>query len=207
MYFEGITNETGYIASLISLGLQGDDVAKLHQALIALGRDIALSDVDTRVLGPSSTAIVKAIQIDHNLPPTGVVDAKTVEAINPALADQEKADRTVRGRVLTADRVPAPGLNVQVYLQIPGGEKLVGSVALNADGSYQVAYKPNAKLMRHATARRIPATVGSAHSAAALSHHQVPRPVRAKRYAAQARLCSRTRSPWRCHQRRQPRPI
>ena len=137
-----------FSVSAISMGVQGNDIARLHQALLAAGRDIAFAETDKRVFGPSTAAIVKAIQADHDLPPTGIVDAKTVEAINTALSNMETADRTVRGRVLTADGARARGLNVQVYLQIPGGEKLAGSVALNADGSYEVAYKPNAKLTR-----------------------------------------------------------
>lgn len=132
----------------LSLGQQGNDVARLHQALLMLGRDMTIAEADRRIAGPTTVAIVKAVQVDNHLPPTGIVDSKTVEAINAALAAMDVADRTVRGHVLTADRATTPGLTVQVHLQIPGSEKLVGSAPVDADGSYQVTYKPNPKLTR-----------------------------------------------------------
>ncbi|MBC7602032.1 MAG: peptidoglycan-binding protein, partial [Ramlibacter sp.] len=132
----------------LSLGLHGDDAARLHQALLALGREIPFAETDKQLVGAGTVAIVKAVQADNGLEATGVVDPKTVEAINTALAGNDVGKRIVRGRVLTADGAPAAGLSVQVYLQTPTGENAVGKSALDADGAYEIAYKPNAKLMR-----------------------------------------------------------
>lgn len=135
-------------AAQLSLGLQGDDVARLHQSLLALGRDIPLAETDKQVVGPATVAVVKAVQVDNKLPATGIVDAKTTQAINAALTKGATAQRVVRGRVVTADGTPAMKLSVQAYLQAPGGEKAIGKSALDADGAYEIAYKPNSKLTR-----------------------------------------------------------
>jgi peptidoglycan hydrolase-like protein with peptidoglycan-binding domain len=136
------------VAAQLSLGLQGDDVARLHQMLLALGRDIPLGETDKQVVGPGTVAVVKAVQADSRLPVTGIVDAKTIKAINAALAESAKALRTVRGHVRTADGTPATGLTVQIYLQGPSGEKALGKTALDTDGAYEISYQPNAKLAR-----------------------------------------------------------
>src|SRR5450631_3514464 len=135
-------------APQLSLGLQGDDVARLHQSMLALGRDLPLAETDKQVMGPGTVAIIKAVQGANGLDATGVVDAKTVDAINTSLAAGENAKRVVRGRVLTADGKPSSDASVLVYLQAPGGELVVGKGAVDAQGAYEIAYQPNSKLTR-----------------------------------------------------------
>jgi hypothetical protein len=132
----------------LSLAQQGDDVARLHEALQTLGRDIPVDELTRRVVGPITVAVVKALQSEAGLPASGMVDAKTLAAINAALSEAQKAGRLVRGRVLTADGVPAKGLTVQAYLQTPGKEVLAGRSALDAEGGYSISYHANAKLAR-----------------------------------------------------------
>jgi peptidoglycan hydrolase-like protein with peptidoglycan-binding domain len=62
-------------AGTVSFGIQGDDVARVQQALQALGRDIPLSESEARVLGPGTSAVVRALQQELDLTPTGTVDA------------------------------------------------------------------------------------------------------------------------------------
>lgn len=126
-------------ATQLSLGLQGDDVASLHQALLALGRDVPLAESDRRVVGPGTVAVVKAVQEDFGLPGTGIVDAKTVEAINASLAASQTTQRAVRGRVSTPDGTPAHDLAVLLYLQGPAGEKVIGKSSLDTGGAYVIA--------------------------------------------------------------------
>lgn len=57
-------------ASQLSFGSQGDDVVRVHQAMRALGRSVPASEVKTRMLGPSTVAVVKALQQELSLPPT-----------------------------------------------------------------------------------------------------------------------------------------
>jgi hypothetical protein len=128
-------------ATRLSFGLQSDDVARVQQAMEALGRDIPADEADRRVFGPSTAAVLEALQTDLDVPATGVVDAATVTAINTALARLATDARTIRGRVSDADGNPAKGLSVQLYLEDSTGEKVVGKSALDADGAYHISYR------------------------------------------------------------------
>ena len=68
--------------SQLSFGMQGDDVARVHQALQALGRDIPLTETANRVIGAGTVVVLKALQADLNLPTTGIVDPATGRVIN-----------------------------------------------------------------------------------------------------------------------------
>src|SRR4051794_7373418 len=101
---------------LVSLGMQDPDVARVHEALEALGRNVPAAEADTQVLGAGTVAVLKAIQTDLGIPVTGVVDAATVRAINAALTARPTAPHTVRGQVRTADGLPAAALSILLYL-------------------------------------------------------------------------------------------
>ncbi len=62
-------------ASRLSFGMQGDDVARVHQALQALARSVPVSETADRVLGVGSVGVLKALQADVNLSVAGTVDA------------------------------------------------------------------------------------------------------------------------------------
>ena len=85
-------------ATQLSFGTQGDDVARVQQALQALGREVPPSE--RGVLGAGTVAVLKALQADLSLPATGIVDALTVKAINVRLAKLATDPRVVRGSVL-----------------------------------------------------------------------------------------------------------
>ena len=129
-------------ASRLSFGLQSDDVARVQKAMEALGRDIPADEADRRIFGPSTTAVLKALQSDLDVPATGAVDAATVRAINAALAALENDPRTIRGNVSDSDGNPAKGLSIQLYLQDAIGEKVIGKSPLDADGAYRISYRP-----------------------------------------------------------------
>jgi hypothetical protein len=128
--------------SRLSFGLQSDDVARVQQSIQALGRDIPVDETNGRVFGPGTAAVLKALQADLDIPATGVVDATTVTRINAALARLAAGPRTIRGKVNDADGGPAKGLSVQLYLQGPAGEKIIGGSPLDAEGAYQISYQP-----------------------------------------------------------------
>src|SRR5215471_14007791 len=135
-------------ATHLSLGSQSDDVARVQQALQALGRNIPADETGGRVFGPSTAAVLKALQTDLGVPVTGIVDAATVTAINTALGKLATDPRVVRGTVRDADGNPAKGLAMQLYLQDPGGEKVIGKSALDSAGGYQMSYQPVANSTR-----------------------------------------------------------
>jgi hypothetical protein len=67
----------------LKAGLTGSSVLALQQALAQLGYDPGTPDGK---FGPGTTQAVTAFQKDNNLPQDGLAGAKTVEAINAALA-------------------------------------------------------------------------------------------------------------------------
>ena len=62
----------------LSFGTQGDDVARVHQAIQALGRDIPIAERAKCALGAETVAVLKALQAELGLPATGIVDVATV---------------------------------------------------------------------------------------------------------------------------------
>ncbi|MGA9768044.1 MAG: neuraminidase-like domain-containing protein [Blastocatellia bacterium] len=126
----------------LSFGTQGDDVARVHQALLALGRDVPGDEITNRVFGVATTAVVKALQTDFGAPSTGVVDAATVRAINGMLANLNSAGRVVRGFVYDANAKPFNHGLVQLYIQGFDGERGIGTSSINeVDGSYHISYE------------------------------------------------------------------
>jgi peptidoglycan hydrolase-like protein with peptidoglycan-binding domain len=128
-------------ASEVSLGMQGDDVARIHHALQALGRSVPVSEIASRVLGPGTAAVVRALQQELNLPATGMVDAATVRAINVLLDRVATAPRVVRGTVRDANGSPVSTGLVQLFSPSLSGESVIGKSPLR-EGSYQISYQP-----------------------------------------------------------------
>ena len=128
--------------SQLSFGTKGDDVARVHQALLALGRDIPATELKSRALGNGTIAVVKAFQTEAGLPASGVVDAATVRAINAKLAASATGLRVVRGSVFDANRIPFTKGFVQLFRQGVAGEIVIGKSAINADGgAYEISYE------------------------------------------------------------------
>ena len=129
-------------ANQLSLGAQGDDVVRVHRAIQALARSVPVSEANTRVLGPGTAAVVKALQQELNLPATGMVDAATVRAINALLEKLATDVRIVRGLVRDANLNTLANGFVRVFAQGLREELGLGTSPLNpTDGSYQVSYE------------------------------------------------------------------
>jgi Tc toxin complex TcA C-terminal TcB-binding domain/Neuraminidase-like domain/Salmonella virulence plasmid 28.1kDa A protein/Putative peptidoglycan binding domain len=126
--------------SQLSLGAKGDDVVRVHRAFEALGRTLPAVETKDHVLGVGTVAVLKALQQELNLPPTGIVDAATVRTINALLAKLTTDPRIVRGSVRDANGKPFTGGFVQIFAQSLGGEHVLGKSPLR-DGSYQISYQ------------------------------------------------------------------
>lgn len=130
-------------AAVLSLGTQGDDVARVQDALAKLGRTLPPDEAARRVLGAGTSAVIKALQQEFGLLATGAVDASTLALINSKLGQLATAPRVIRGKVLDADGNPAKGLTVSAFNHGPDGEALAGKPVNTAlDGSYALAYTP-----------------------------------------------------------------
>jgi peptidoglycan hydrolase-like protein with peptidoglycan-binding domain len=122
-------------AGTASFGMRGDDVARVQQALQVLGRDIPRSELEERVLGPGTSAVVRAFHQGLDLTPTGAVEAATVRAINVLRENPATDARMARGSVRNANGNPLSNGFVQAYRQGLGGEQVVGMRVL-AEESY-----------------------------------------------------------------------
>jgi hypothetical protein len=129
----------------LSFGMYGEEVARVQQAIQALGRDISAAERAQRIFGPDTVAVLKALQADLGAPVTGVADTATIRAINAKLASSVSDARMVRGTVHDANGSPlATGL-VQVFTQNPAGEENAGKSPISGvDGSYEISYTPAA---------------------------------------------------------------
>ena len=65
-------------ASQLSFGMQGDDVARVHQAV---GGDIPVAEAASRVMEAGTIAVLRALHADLNLPTAGIVDTTTAESL------------------------------------------------------------------------------------------------------------------------------
>src|SRR5215210_2309211 len=128
--------------SQLSFGTQGDDVARVHQALQTLGRSVPVAETANRVLGAGTVAVLKALQADLGMPATGVVDAATVRVINAKLSELDTDPRVVRGSVRDANGNPFTDGFVQIFSQGPTGEQAIGESRRDApDGTYEISYE------------------------------------------------------------------
>src|SRR5215212_332467 len=129
-------------ASQLSFGTQGDDVARVHQALGALGRSVPVAETANRVMGPGTVAILTALQADLGVPATGVVDAATVRVINVKFSELDTDPRVVRGSVRDANGKPFTDGLVRIFSQRATDEQVIGEARLEApDGNYEVSYE------------------------------------------------------------------
>ncbi len=92
--------------SQLSFGTRGDDVARVHQAMQALGRSVPVAETASRVLGPGTVAVLKGLQTELRLPASGIVDAARIRAIYDRLANLDFEPRVARCLVQDANGIP-----------------------------------------------------------------------------------------------------
>ena len=115
---------------------------QVHIALTALGRSVPQAERESRVYGPRTTDIVRALQDELGVPSTGVLDAATVRLINAKLSKRPAEERVVRGTARLATGAAATGdaLSVNVWLKDRAQEHRLGRSTLDADGGFEVRY-------------------------------------------------------------------
>jgi hypothetical protein len=140
-------------AKQLSLGHEGDDVGRVHTAIRALGRAIPPDELRGQVFGPSTAATVRALQAEIGVEATGVIDVRTVEAINEALKRASISERVVRGHVNDANGRPVTAGQVEAFVQQPRGEVSIGRTQLGSEGEYELQYRIPADYRRIADHR------------------------------------------------------
>ncbi len=122
--------------------MKGTEVGDLHQALIALGFQIAAKEQKEQRFGTATRKSVLAFQEKHGLELSGAVDQKTAARINRELKGRERQpgrDLVVKGRVMAADG-PLAGVLVRAVDQDQRGENLLGEARTEEQGNYEIRY-------------------------------------------------------------------
>lgn len=131
--------------------MRGEDVRMLHGGLLRLGATIAVEElIDSRFGGTTRVAVLE-FQRSTDLPPTGIVEEATFDALRRALADRPAEFRVV-GRVRHADGQPAVRVGVRAFDRDLRREQLLGESTTDPAGRYHVAYSPE-RFLRAAEGR------------------------------------------------------
>ncbi len=119
----------------LSLNQQGKDVVLLHSRLINIGYTIATSEILNEFFGESTYRAVVLFQQQEGLPPTGVVDTATAQA----LVNRFEADKTIIRPAISIQQpfqpppAPQPGTEGTPHIAAPirpaGAPGMTGAVS------------------------------------------------------------------------------
>ena len=128
----------------LKLQMKHAEVGDLHQALTALGFEIAAKERKEQRFGVATRRAVVALQEKHGLEPTGVVDQKTAARINrePKNERAKTADDlfVVQGYIHVADGKPAAKVFVRAVDKDRRGETPLGETSTDEQGHYEIRY-------------------------------------------------------------------
>ena len=121
----------------LSIRMQGQDVAPLHNELLDLGLTIPDDEVRRQLFGEATLHAVREFQRRHGLEPTGVVDEGTGAQINAAF---RQLPRIVRGQIREADGSLFGGAIVRAFDKDMRSEESLGEATTDPKGRYQIRY-------------------------------------------------------------------
>lgn len=141
----------------LTAGASGLDVVVLHDALRALGYDLASDEVSDQVFGRSTVSAVRQFQATHNLSTTGVLDDPTLESVvrqlgrplsdmgvsrgvSPGSTAPNPWLQVIRGQVMYSRGLPVARLPIQVVHRTLRQAIPLGSTTTNERGEYTVTY-------------------------------------------------------------------
>ena len=121
----------------LALNMRGDDVALLQTELRQL--DLQIAD-PPGLFGSTTLLAVRRFQAEHDVPVTGIVDARTARLINQAIDPQPRETWLVQGRLLRADGTAVPRSRVRALEKLLRRETQLGEAVPDAGGAYRVTY-------------------------------------------------------------------
>ena len=123
----------------LKVNMSGDDVATLQSELAQLGLTVLADEVQKRRFGKGTQEAVKKFQVEHGLQPNGVVDQRTADEINAAVAAAQAKTLVISGHVRKADGAAVAGSLVRAF-EVASGSVL-GEARTGADGSYRLQWQ------------------------------------------------------------------
>ena len=110
----------GDIEKNLKMGSAGEDVTKVQEALKAMGYDLGEWGVDGK-FGAATEAAVKAFQAAQGLEVTGIIDEKTIEALEKAGAAADKLKGGISGLIAGIDKLGGRELVIEGFKNIFNG--------------------------------------------------------------------------------------
>ena len=110
----------GDIEKNLKMGSTGEDVEKVQKALEAMGYDLGKWGVDGK-FGAATEAAVKAFQAAQGLEVTGIIDEKTIEALEKAGSAADKLKGGVSGLIDGIDKLGGRELVIEGFKNIFNG--------------------------------------------------------------------------------------
>lgn len=122
----------------LSLNLRGRDVALLHRELRQIGLIIPDDEVRRVVFGRETQKAVAEFQRKNGLESNGIVDERTVAAINRDV--DVDTSRTIVGLVTDESGSALPGLSITAADKDLRREEQLGKALTGRDGRYEITY-------------------------------------------------------------------
>jgi peptidoglycan hydrolase-like protein with peptidoglycan-binding domain len=121
----------------LQLSLNGNDVQLLHTELAQMALPVPDDERQRAFFGQGTHNAVVRFQQEHQLAPTGIVDAATARAINQAV---DASFYTVVGTVVSPDRAGVGGLRVQIVDKNIGQDVPLTETTTDERGRYTARF-------------------------------------------------------------------
>jgi peptidoglycan hydrolase-like protein with peptidoglycan-binding domain len=122
----------------LKLNATGRDVEELHQQLEQAGQPVPPAEKLGAVFGPGTREAVIAVQKQHGLEATGIVDAPTASTIGAVAATGPFY--LVQGTVTSPSSAAVGGLGVEIVDKNVGGDTSLASGSTNERGEYEIRF-------------------------------------------------------------------
>ena len=117
---EGKLVDLSGVTRKLKKGMKGDDVKKVQQALEKLGHSVGKAGIDGS-FGKATRNAVKAFQKANGLKVTGIVDSKTLKALEEAGGKAEGLSESVGGLIANIDKLGGRELLIESLKNIFDG--------------------------------------------------------------------------------------
>ena len=126
-----------FTGSNLAFGMQRDGISGLQRDLVWLGFEIEAQEIKRERFGEATRTAVQLLQKQSQLEENGVVDARTVEAINKNLAAVKRA---ARGSAVDLRGGRLKKAVVRLFDQDLRTETKLGEATTNDDGYFEIHY-------------------------------------------------------------------
>ena len=112
----------------VAQGIRGNVVEGLQDRLVAVSlMTVAQVNSGRGIFGPQTDSALKAFQLQHGMPPTGILNDETYKAL--LLAAPSAIPKSLSSTTTVDSVLPASGIGYTTYNREPGGADQIGRAA------------------------------------------------------------------------------